>query len=428
MSSEDHQSDRNPYSFLNFSALQVKPPIATNSVKNFPPSVIATDAASTRIVIHPRFPDLVSAFLQHKRLKGSEYEKAIYGTADTFTWRDQVARLIEKRPLVFMGKSDETVLRNGERIFYAQKEWDNNGTSLQHMNKHLTLADYLSYDEIMLSSLLGVSGPSYFVNNGARFNCGKPGVAGTFQPRGIIIGLVGARFERKDRMDCVFVLPPTTQPKQHPELTQLFFDFFGVQKNLANPPTFDSAVYKARIRIAADILLLEANACIQGERTAYVYVVGLGLGVWVEDDCQAEQYILAFADAIVDHSLEKITTIEFAHITVSPECEAFITGVGAEKNIRVLFSKRDSAEKLPEERREELVLSYAWDGNAFPGNEYWKGGLSASGDPAAACMSTISELHNPLINPGFTKRVVVAGEQGIPLRQEETARRRQFHL
>lgn len=188
------------YPFLNLSELVVKPPIRSNSVTNFDPVQIAADAQSTRIIVHSRFPGLVNAFLEHKREHGSKYERQLYGTPESFTWKDEVSRLIAKRPLVFMGAMDHTVLRNGE-VLRDPTEWDQNGTGEQHLNRHLGLTEYLSYDEIMLSSLIGVSGPSYFINDGNRYNKGQPGQQDTFQPRGVIIGLVGARFERPDRMD-----------------------------------------------------------------------------------------------------------------------------------------------------------------------------------------------------------------------------------
>ena len=398
-----------PWSFLTFDRLIVKPPITTNSVKNFDPASIAEDAKATRIVIHPCFPALVEAFLEHKRAHGSRYEKALYATSTTFTWQHEVRRLIEKRPLVFMSGMDHTVLRDGTMVRCdPTEEWDQNGTDQQQLNKHLTLADYLSYDEIMLSSLIGVSGPSYFINDGSRYNSGRPGEEGTFEPRGVIVGLVGARFEREDRMDSVHILPAVEEPYQDPRLSRIVQDFFGVMK--AETSEFDAAMYKARMRITLDILLLEANdRAKQADKKAYTYIVGLGLGVWQHVAEQPVYYIEAFIQALEELSLPHISTLEFAWIKVPEDLQAAVSRAAAKQGIKVTFSQRNPAEKL--DSNELLVLSYAWDGNAFPGNEYWQGSLCGSGDPAAACMSTIGELHNPLVNPYIDRIKVLQTEQ-----------------
>lgn len=400
-------SQSNPLDFLTLDKLMVKPPKGprkNNSITNFDLLTIAEDARGTRIILHARFPELVKAFLHHKREHGSTYEKRLYDQAG-FTWQDEVARLIEKRPLVFMGSSDLTMLRNGDNIGGRPDEWDRNGSDDQHMNKHLSLQEYLSYDEIMLASLIGVSSHSYFINKGDRFNYGRPGQVDDFEPRGVIIGLVGARFEREDRIDSVHILPAVQRPRQHPELSSIIQDFFGVRKDASTG--FDVAMYKARMRITVEVLLLEANErAHKVGKTAYVYVVGLGLGVWQQNQEQPEYYIDTFTDALEDMQLPHISTLEFAWINVSAACQDKVKQAAAKQNIKVIFSKRNPAEKLQTD--ELLVLSYAWDGNAFPGNEYWLGSLAGSGDPAAACMSTIGELHNPLVNP-FTKQIKVLG-------------------
>jgi hypothetical protein len=389
---------------LNHDKLAVDPPTKANRIGNFDPEVIQSDAESTRIIVHPKFPDLVDQFLQHKRSHGSEYEKAIY--TPTFTWKDEVSRLITKRPLTFMGGGDFTILRDGNTIDHETDEWDRNGTALQHKNKHLTLTEYLSYDEIMLSSLIGVSGQSYFINDGNRYNTGKPGRTGTFEERGVIVGLVGARFERDDRMDTIFILPGKNE-HQDARLTAIFESFFGATKS--GDTSFDKKAYTARMRITIEMFLLETNDRAKDQnRKAYAYVVGLGLGVWQYSQYQPSLYIECFASVLRSMRLPHISTLNFAWINVPSKCAAGVTAAARDQGIEVIFSKRNPAEKL--ETDELLVLSYAWDGNAFPGNEYWIGSLAASGDPAAACMSTIPELHNPLVND-FTDRIVVLGSK-----------------
>jgi hypothetical protein len=390
---------------FNHDDLVVEPPTTANLVRNFDPQAIKADAESTRIIVHRRFPKLVEQFLDHKRAHGSKYEKSLYSRMNT--WEEEVSRLITKRPLVFMNGSDFTTLRDGTNIYNGTDEWDRNGTDTQEKNEHLTLEEYLSYDEIMMSSLIGVSGSSYFINDGNRYNSAVPGKPGTFQERGVIVGVVGARFERRDRMDSIFVLASESK-YQDPRVTTLFESFFGVEKS--GTAKFDKTMYMARIRITAEMFLLEANErARKQDKKAHAYVVGLGLGVWEHHADQPSFYIDTFAAVLDELSFPNISTLEFAWINMPPRCAQNVAAIAQKQGINVVFSRRNPAEKLNTD--ELLVLSYAWDGNAFPGNEYWNGSLCGSGDPAAACMSTIPELHNPLVNPSFAERIRVLEPQ-----------------
>jgi hypothetical protein len=172
---------------------------------------------------------------------------------------------------------------------------------------------------------------------------------------------------------------------------------------------------------------------------AYVHVVGLGLGVWMlDEEVQTKLMMAEYAHALQHLRLDYISDIDFSWFpTDCIECagvghggvfhggpviadagadagaaagKASDGGGGADTNaegvnhIRLHFSKRDPAALLPrpngeggvpeEEETRLLVAMYAWDGNSYPGNEYWMGEyhLAASGDPAAACCSNIAEL------------------------------------
>jgi hypothetical protein len=405
--------------FLHLDSLVIKPPTVTNSILNFSPATIAADAKATHILVHPRYRALLTSFLAYKRVKGSVHERSLY--AD-LSWQQLAARFINARPLSFLNSNDYTLLRDGTILdANADQEWDRNGTASQHLNSHLTLENYLSYDEIMLSSLLGVSGPSQFINTGSRDNRARPAPEGSSEPRGIIVGLVGARFERPNRMDSVHILPQHLSPAEKAEETRTLQDpaiSAMIQTFLGAPRDpnldFDIPMYKARCRVTAETFLLEANSrAADAGRKAWAYVVGLGLGVWQHTDSQREWYVSAWGEALDALNLPHVGTVEFAYISGIPaQVQAQVRDIAARKGIRVAFSRRDPAEKLQGDGGELLVLSYAWDGNAFPGNEFWLGSLAGSGDPAAACMSTVAELHNPLVNPEFTGRIKVAGSEG----------------
>jgi len=129
----------------------------------------------------------------------------------------------------------------------------------------------------------------------------------------------------------------------------------------------------------------------------------LGLGVWQICPQQAQWMIDVYKDILTVGNFEHIAVIDFSWFPDIP-CEPEIKTNKGQHMIQIKFSKRDPAEKL-DSSDYLLVAMYAWDGNSYPGNEYWKGMLHASGDPAAACCSTISELQNPEINKEFVSKI-----------------------
>eukprot|EP00096_Caligus_rogercresseyi_P002374 TRINITY_DN14493_c0_g1_i1.p1 TRINITY_DN14493_c0_g1~~TRINITY_DN14493_c0_g1_i1.p1 ORF type:complete len:449 (+),score=89.59 TRINITY_DN14493_c0_g1_i1:130-1476(+) len=373
-------------------------------------SEIAHNAESAYPLVHEDVLELMVDFLDFKRKNGSQIEKSIY---KDMTIPEFVNRLISKRPLVFLGNSDNYVLR-GHRGTMKVGGFESIGIDNEE-KPPLVMKEYLSYDEIKISALLGTSSHTLAINKGNRQNEGREeSKLKNFVNRGVIVGLVGARFERKGRMERQEIIISDV-PEGSNKLSPLFDKLYNLPSQSSSAKSddsgrflrlrggglFDMEAYKRRIRITGETLLLEANArASETNDMAYVHVVGLGLGVWRVHEDQIQIYADVFGEILAELKLPHVSDVDFSWIPVStidghPDGE-MING------IKIHISKRSLFDKLPPgDENKLLVVCWAYDGNSYPGNEFWVDQLSGSGDPQAACATQVSELHNPEINPWF---------------------------
>lgn len=413
---------------------------------------IVEHARTTRIIIHEAIQGLIHDFLDHKRKWGTKKEKEIYQDLD---YPKMIKRLIFKRALTFFGGNDFTILLDGS--LPDPTHWNLVGTDQEG---EITIKENLTYDEMALSALIGVSVPTFFINSGGRYNGGN--LSPSWENEGVYVALTGARFERRDQMESKHML--VTQQHHTKEAgygnnadpnnpnTQLLKVWFKFYSKLSNTshfvdfstfPTFEEAekycqnhqnekdllfhayhpprhqgpplfiiipFYKTRLQLILEPFLLEANdRAAEVHKKAYIHAVGLGLGVWQISNLQPQWMLDVFETVVQNNVLPHVSDIDFSWFP-DDIVQCGKAGNGEKltshngNSITIHFSKRDPAAKLDDEGK-LLVAAYAWDGNSFPGNEYWRGMLHASGDPAAACCSTIAELQNPFINDKFVDKI-----------------------
>lgn len=382
---------------------------------------ITQQAKTTHPIMHSKVSKLISDFLAYKKQNGTQQEKNVYKSIpDSMTF---ISRLLQKRPLMFMGTNDQYLLRNGKTTGFGGFE----AIGTPEEQSSLTMANYLTYDEMQVSALLGVSVPTYFINNGNRNNRGITGAEGSYESQGIYVGLVGARFEKENLMEWAHIMITPEQntsengyganPSKQNPLLDIWARFYettfptfqeaqqdtsGNYISINQKQYFNKEVYKKRMKMVIEPFLLDANE--RGKevnKKVYAHIVGLGLGVWQKFNKQPQLLVDVYADILKNNALAYIQTLNFSYFPADvtscggiPHNGTFTAGGN---NIKILFSKRDPADPL-ENKDLLLVAQYAWDGNSYPGNEYWMGMLAASGDPAAASCSTIPELQNPEIN------------------------------
>jgi len=368
-------------------------------------------------------------------------------------------RLVEKRPLASFNKSDDTLLRDGTRMKGI-------GCSGNHNPEEYTL-----YSEAEFASMLQVFGPTQFINDGRRYNEGKVGTEGggeAHEASGYISGLVGMRLEIDDGMESMHVVGGnlTKQKEAHANalgwagdhetrdfgrisgVTRKFVEGYEaiwqefykdgkgepgeeeeVRPKKVGDGEFNDAAAEYRLYISYKKFLAESAKAIaereDGEKEkAYIRITGLGDGVWAEGKSKEVRAAIGRAVARAYYELdselkEKISAIEFSQFGHSEYSNAFKEALlpeGITERLEPRVSNAHFAHKIPDadaDFKNVLFVNYAWDGLSYPGNEYYLGALSASGDPAAACCSSIVVSQNPQINSGFLDRVFVVEENGI---------------
>ena len=282
-------------------------------------------------IIHRRVMPLIRRFLEYKKHYGSAIEKEFYANMTELAFID---RLVVKRPLMFMGEPDLYLLRNGAR---GQGGFEAIGT--QHEKSPLVLKEYLSYDEMQIAALLGVSVPTYFINNGSRYNKAIPASPGTYEDKGIYVGLVGARFEKPGLMEWQhMIITPEQNTKANgygaqggnsPKAQllviwsrlygQTFVTFDEAKADttgrfiaLGSQMYLDTVVYKERMRMVLEPFVFDANQRGANQnKQVYCHVVGLGLGVWQKSPVQEKLMLQVYADIIKQKDLFHISDLEF---------------------------------------------------------------------------------------------------------------------
>lgn len=403
-------------------------------------------ARGTRPFISKEIWELLEKFMEFMRNlpdpEGANY-RAVY---DKMSLADLVKRLLTKRPIVFFKQQDDNVLRSNPLTLRSGKsKWDNITRTLEKkQNDWPYLREYISYDEMLLSVFVNMATPTCFVSDGSVKN---PDMKSTkpFIPDGILCGVIGARLRKKGFMEHRFVFPRDRKNAgffdvHHTDafwIKNLYPDAFPEGKvptddEVRSKPEIYKNIYvdginvvyfKKRLALSVVLFIEEAaNRGMEKKETVVASVPPIGAGVW-RGSVPAETIVNLIVTGVLDHldqnfDVGKLSFLGALYLPVAdstvyssyrPQNQILSINVGS-SDIRVTFKGRKDkfltifnqfryvAQLLPSNFSSSLtVAGYAWDGNSYPGNEYWKDSISSFDSQAILC-SNLGQLQNPEVN------------------------------
>jgi hypothetical protein len=403
-------------------------------------------ARETRPFMAKEIWDLLEDFMEFMRNvpgeEGANY-RAIY---EGFTPADLVKRFLFKRPLVFIAARDRYMLRSSDGTKNVE---GSNGAHkvakcLDSESNKYCLREYISYDENLLSSLINMSTPTFYVSDGSIKKIGEHQTSPHIDS-GILCGLIGCRNKKTSFMENRFINPRSEKGWTDVHLSDQFWitkvypdafpeGFIPTSEHVDNNRRIYGNIYVDGInmvylqkRLMFSIVPYVKEAAARGRKKneeVFCSVPPIGGGVW-RGNIKAEiifgsivNCVLKFFDESFDYrelkmlralALPKVNMKVYSSFTPgknikkisvdSKENSATLTFKEPENHMIKIYNEiRYVARPLPVQFQHCLsIAGYAWDGNSYPGNEYWFGGMG-SFDPQAIYCSLLGQFQNPEVN------------------------------
>ncbi|KAJ3354906.1 hypothetical protein GGF32_002330 [Allomyces javanicus] len=385
-------------------------------------AAIAHAASTTRILVPPRLLPLINTFLARMVSNGTPDEQAFYSTLDRTAF---LQRLVQCRALVSINETNSALPRTLPTVL-ENNAW----RAAANRPAEVPLTDALSSAEAAIAALLVVTGPTLFINDGARTNGATAGNPGSFERFGIVVTVAGSRVEVANEME-LRVRCGGDDAQLRRMLEREWDAFYADDNDASDGPGRESTSvtlttasasherrdapwFRRRLQTTLAAVLAECIArSAEGGQPVYLRFVGHALGQRAARAARHDAIVLAeVLDAVARSPCARahLACVDMAWISVPSGMEVpqtVTTRGGAKVAVRV--SRDNPAAVLPDPYLDKclLMVVYWTDATALPGNEYWAGAFKTSANAAVACCSLVPELHNPLINTGMLDRIFV---------------------